>query len=193
MSSVARLSARIHQVSTGRVALAALAGFLLFTALILPGQAARAKAVAGGAGSPDLSFYYTPTDLYRMAEAYGEAGRAAYVHARFTFDVVWPLVYTVFLSTGISWVFRKGAGPDSHWQRANLLPLAGAGADFLENVSASAVMVRYPRTTPVVDVLTPIFTMAKWVLVNGSFVLLVAGVVAATWQWRQGRALRKAI
>ena len=192
-SSLARLSRSICRVSTGRVALAALVGFLFFTALVLPVQAARARLMAGGAGSPDLSFFYAAADLYRMAEAYGASGRAAYVHARFTFDVVWPLVYMVFLASSISWVFRTAVGPGSRWLSANLLPVAGALFDLLENISASAVMVRYPRTTPLVDVLAPIFTMTKWVLVSGSFMTLLGAIAAGLWRWRHGRPVPETV
>jgi len=81
--------------------------FILFTALVLPRQAAEAESISSGAGSPDTSFWYTPDDLYRMVEAYGPAGRQAYLWARWTFDLVWPLVYTAFLSLTISWVYRR--------------------------------------------------------------------------------------
>lgn len=45
-------------------------------------QATRAEQDTGSAKSPDTSLFYTPADLYRMAEAYGEEGRRAYVRAR---------------------------------------------------------------------------------------------------------------
>lgn len=61
-----------------------------------------------------------------MAEAYGESGRQAYIRARFTFDLVWPLVYTLFLATAISWVLGRAFALDSCWQRANLAPLLNA-------------------------------------------------------------------
>ena len=182
MTSDAGLSARIGRWSTGRIAFAALAVFVAFTGTVLPAQAARARAIFGSAGSPDTSFLYTAADLYRMAEAYGDAGRAAYIHARFTFDVIWPLVYTLFLVTAISWLFRKALPAESRWQRLNLLPFLGMGFDFLENVGASLVMARYPAQTPVVDSLTPVFTLVKWVGVNGSFAVVVAGVVIVAWQ-----------
>ena len=51
------LSDWIHRVSNGWVALGSLIIFLLFTALVLPGQASRAAADTGDAGSPDTSFY----------------------------------------------------------------------------------------------------------------------------------------
>ena len=185
-----RISAWLHQVSNGWVALSALAIFLLFSALVLPAQAARAETYTGSAGAPDTSFYYSADDLYRMAEVYGKQGREAYIRTRFTFDVIWPVVYTMFLSTAISWVYIRTFTSDSRWQRANLAPLLGALFDYLENLSTSLVMVRYPDRTPGVDVLAPVFTSVKWVFVNGSFVLLLAGVVVGVWQWNKKRSKR---
>lgn len=177
-----RLSDWIHRVSRGRVALAALVIFLLFTALVLPGQASQTEAYTTDAGSPDQSFYYRAGDLYQWAEAYGEEGRAAYVRARFTFDLIWPIVYALFLATAISWVNRRAFGADSPWQRANLAPVLGLLFDYLENASASLVMIRYPAATPVADVLAGLFTTVKWVFVSGSFVLLAAGVAVGLWR-----------
>lgn len=182
-----KISDWIHRVSRSHVVLSTLVIFLLFTALVLPGQSASMRMDAHDAGSPDLSFYYTAGDLYQMAKAYGETGRDAYVRMRFTFDVIWPLVYTIFLTTAISWVCRKAFAPGSLWQRANLVPIWGALLDYLENISTSLVMMRYPSHTPGVDVLAPAFTMAKWILVGGSIVLLLAGAGVRVWRWARAR------
>ena len=82
------ISNRLYQVTSGWVALGALILFVLYTVLVLPDQAARSAPDTVNVGSPDLSLTYSTDDLYRMAEAYGEQGRRAYVRARFTFDLV---------------------------------------------------------------------------------------------------------
>ena len=178
-----QLSELVHQLSTGWVALVALMVFLLFTALLLPLQAVKAESVIGDTPSPDLSFYYTAADLYRMAEAYGEEGRQLYVKTRYTFDLVWPLVYTMFLITGLSWGTRKAFAVGSPWLLANLVPVLGAFFDYLENVSTSVVMFRYPAQTKVVDGIATVFTMMKWVFVGLSFVLLLIGMVVGLLVW----------
>ena len=179
-----RLSSILHRWATGRVALLTTVIFVLFTALVLPRQAAEAEIASGGAGSPDTSFWYTPTELYQMAEAYGPAGRQAYVKARWTFDLVWPLVYTAFLSLTISWVYRRAFAAESRWQLANLVPIVGMLLDYLENSAASLVMARYPALTPGIVHLAPLFTLTKWVFVNGSFILLLIGGITALWRRR---------
>jgi hypothetical protein len=133
-----------------------------------------------------LSFYYTGEELYQLAETYGEDGRAAYIHARFTFDLIWPLVYMLFLTTVISWLFRKAFAPQSSWQLWNLVPLFGVLLDYLENGATSLVMARYPAPSSLIAALAPVFTMLKWVFVGGSFVLLLVGIFGGI-----GKMIRK--
>jgi hypothetical protein len=180
----------LHRVSTTWVAVGTLMMFLSFSALVLPAQSARAETYANGAESPDTSLFYSASDLYEAAEAYGEQGRAAYVRARFTFDLIWPLVYALFLTTAISWVSARALAPESRGRLANLVPVLGALFDYLENGSTSIVMVRYPTHTPVVDTLAPVFTLVKWILVGGSFVLLFGIALLGLGRWVKGRATR---
>lgn len=174
IASLEKISDWLHKFSSGWITLAALLIFLGFTATILPDQASQSAIETGDVGSPDTSFFYSAADLYEFARAYGERGREAYIRARFTFDVIWPLVYAFFLATSLSWIAQKGLSSKSWLQRANLVPVIGAVFDFLENFSTSLVMFRYPNTTLIVDWLAPVFTLVKWVFVNGSFVFLVA-------------------
>ncbi|MGC9469221.1 MAG: hypothetical protein ACP5HS_11565 [Anaerolineae bacterium] len=184
---IGKLSRWLYKVSPSWVALVALVGFLLFAALVLPGQAAEAEAKTGTSVSPDTSFFYTPTELYAMAEAYGPEGRQAYIRARFTFDLIFPVVYLVFLATTISWVYTRAFDEGSPWRRANPVPVVGAAFDYLENVSTSLVMARYPALTPVIVTLAPVFTLIKWIFVGGSFIVLLLGVVIALIRWVQAR------
>ena len=66
-----KISDRVHGFSVGWVTFFALIVFVLFMVLVLPAESRRAEADSGGSGSPDTSLFYTPADLYRMAEAYG--------------------------------------------------------------------------------------------------------------------------
>jgi hypothetical protein len=181
-----RLSDWMRRVTNGWVALAGLLIFALFTALVLPRQAAQAEVETGEAASPDTSLFYTPETLYDLADAYGPEGRQAYIRARFTFDLVWPIVYALFLATAISWLYGRTFPAGSPWGRANLVPLVGMALDYLENVATSLVMARYPDPTPVVVWLAPVLTLSKWVFVGGSFVVLVVGIVAALVKRIQG-------
>jgi len=185
-------SNKFYQLSSGPITILALVIFALVVAFVLPAQAERAEAVSEGTNSPDTSYFYTRTDLYNMAEAYGADGRAAYIRARFTFDLVFPLSYLFFLATSISWAMERAVlNPNSRWRLLNLFPVFGALFDYLENISTSIVMANYPQQTFLFDTLAPIFTLVKWFFVNGSFVILVPALAVAMWNWvraRQGGA-----
>jgi type II secretory pathway pseudopilin PulG len=165
--------------------LAAILVFALFMVLVLPSMAASSEAQTGSQESPDTSIIYTAEDLYRMAQDYGEVGRQAYVRVRLTFDVIWPLVYCAFLVLAIGWLARRALPIGSRWQRANLVPLLAVLFDYLENLFASVVMLRYPDPTPILASLAPWMTMVKWFFVGTSFGLLV--VYAGIYVWRKLR------
>jgi len=177
-----KFSIWLYKISNGWVTLFSFVIFLAFTTLVLPSQSAQAEAIRGDVDSPDMSFFYTPQELYDMAEAYGEQGRKAYIQERFSFDLIWPVVYTFFLSTAISWTFARGFSPKSHWRWANLTPVLGMLFDYLENICSSFVMYRYPADPTLIAWLAPLFTMTKWVFVYGSFALLLIGVVMVIFQ-----------
>ena len=174
-----KISNWIQARSTGRVALAALALFVAFAATVLPAQSSAAAAASQGAGSPDLSLAYSPAALYQMAESYGPDGRTAYIRARASFDVIWPAVYLVFLTTAISWLYGKAASDHHHWQLGNLLPVGAVALDLMENLSTSIVMIRFPAPTPLAALLAPFFTFMKWGLVSASVLMLIVWMVAA--------------
>jgi hypothetical protein len=96
------------------------------------------------------------------------------------------VVYTVFLCTTISWVYRKAFALGSLWQRMNLVPVFAILFDYLENITTSLVMLQFPNRLPLVATLAPVFTMGKWILVTASIVLLLVGVVVAVWRWLSG-------
>ncbi len=168
-----RLSQKLIHFSTGWVVLISTLIFLVFLLFVLPAQSAQTDHAA----SPDTSFFYTADDLYQMAEAYGENGRAAYIRARYSFDVIWPLAYTLFLITATGWLAGKIFQPGSNWRMLTLVPLLGLLLDYLENISAVLVMARYPTRTPIVALLTPVFTLLKWLLVYASFAIPVVLLV----------------
>ncbi len=177
-----RISKYFYAVSTGWAVLFGLVVFAIFIGFVLPQQAQKAQAYSAEAGSPDTSFFYSAADLYRMAESYGAEGRGAYIRARFTFDLFWPLAYLLFLTLTVSWALARAMPEADRWRLLNLFPLAGFLFDYLENISAALVMGRYPSPTPIIDSLASIFTSFKWIFVNGSFVILIAGLLLALWR-----------
>lgn len=190
MTVVERVAERLAHGVRGWMAFAATLLFAVFTALVLPDQADAAAFYTDRYPAPDTSLWYWPSDLYGAAEAWGPDGRAAYVRARVTFDVIWPLVYGAFLLTALAWVWARGAVAGSRWRGVALLPIVVVALDYAENICAATVMARYPARSPVLAELAPIFTVAKWLTLSASFLLLVIGVVVAVAAWCRARRSR---
>jgi hypothetical protein len=174
---IRNLSEWIIKISSGRMTLVALLVFLAFTAVVLPRQSAQSETYAGEAGSPDQSFFYTPDELYQMAEAYGQEGRSLYIRARFTFDLLWPLVYVVFLGTCLGWLCGKLFNGASRLRMLPWLPLLGGLFDYLENIAAAIVMARYPDTSALAAFIAPNLTLLKWSLIAISFAAILVLIV----------------
>ncbi len=170
-----KLSDWLIRYSKPIVVFTTLAIFAIFLILVLPAQPKIGVTEDFDPGYPDLAFWYSPEHLYGIAEAYGPEGRMAYVRMRYRFDIIWPLVYVGFLTTSLSWVFGKlSAG--SKISRINLLPICAGLFDYLENLFASVVMLRYPSLSPGIDILAPVMTMLKWSLLSMSFLGLLGGL-----------------
>jgi hypothetical protein len=190
MNAADRLRNRIEGKIGWRTWAATLSVFVAFLVLVLPAEAERTREVAGTSETPDTSYRYAPEDLYRLAEEYGEQGRAHYVRSRATFDVVWPLTYGAFLQTSLLLASRRtvmGRLPTV----LMALPLLTVAADYLENLSAAVVMARYPAQTTVLASAAPVFTFVKWNLLYASFALVAVGALLGlvdVGRRRRGRA-----
>lgn len=174
---VKKLSAFFYRFSTGWVALAGVLIFLVFSGLTLPVESSRMDAYAQGLGNPDTSFFYNSSMLLKMAEAYGDAGRTAFLRARWGFDLAFPLIYTFFYITSLSFILKKSLAETSSLRLFNLFPLLGLIFDLAENTATSVVMTAYPLQKTWAQVLAPIFTPLKWIFVITSAILLFIGLL----------------
>lgn len=175
MVAIRWLSAVCHRYMSLRVWMGTAVIFGLFLVLVLPAVSEQTRAVTGTSETPDTSLWYSPADLYRLARVYGAEGRAYYVRTRFTFDIVWPLVYAGFLSASLTLVYRHAkAGP---LVAANAVPWAAVAFDLLENTAAAWVMFRFPAPAAAAAQMAPVFTLVKWSLIGLCFALLVLGLV----------------
>jgi hypothetical protein len=170
----------LKKYTKGWLILALLALEVLFNAIILPNAQAILETASGGTGPIDLQFFYTPEKAYTMVAAYGDAGRATYRTIELTIDILYPIVYTLFFSLLITWLFQRGFAADSKLQRLNVVPFGALLFDLLENTSIVAMLSLYPSTPTILAWLATIFTMLKWGFAGASILLVVAGLVMAT-------------
>lgn len=173
MDNIKNFPDRIVSATTWWIVVIAAIGFFIFAATVLPDQSAKASVYSAEAGSPDLSLFYSPQDLYRMAEQYGPDGRQAYVRARFTFDLAFPAVYGAFLIFSSAWLLGKLTIPSSPWRLLVFIPVLAVLFDLFENASAAFVIGKYPQPSIFLASLAPFFTLIKWIFVVSGFILTI--------------------
>lgn len=102
-----------------------------FVGLLLPVVEALLKSDSGGPGPIDLQFFYAPVKVFEMIAAYGPCGRPFYRNVELTVDIIYPIVYTLFLGLLISWLFQRGFQPGHKIQKWNVVPLGAWFFDLL--------------------------------------------------------------
>lgn len=174
-----RLSNTLRKYASGWLVLLFFAAEVFFNAVILPNQQAKIEAASGGTGPIDLQFFYTPEKAYSMVASYGDAGRADYRAFELTGDIIYPIVYTLFLALFITWLFQRGFPPDSKMQRLNVMPFGAWLFDLLENLGIVAMLSVYPSTPATLAWISAFFTLIKWLFAGATILLILTGLVMA--------------
>lgn len=160
----------INKKTIGPIALISTIIFICFVIFILPSEAQKSTDL-GLLVSPDTLFYYSATRLYEIAQSYGMIGRQFYVRQRFTFDLIWPLIYTAFLFfTTLYFTFKLNRISFAKFFLS--FSILAFIFDLLENITLSIVMTRFPKQTFLLDHLAGFMTSAKWITLSLAFLML---------------------
>lgn len=174
-----RLSAALHRFAKGWLVFILFLLDMFFNIIVMPMAEALMKFDGGGPGPLDLRFFTPPAKMFEMVGQYGEYNRVFYRNFQLTGDILYPIVYTLFFSLLISWLFQRGFDSASKMQKWNVLPFGAWLFDLLENISIVILLVVYPSTPVILALLTTLLTMVKWIFAGGSMLLLVIGMAMA--------------
>ena len=171
-----KISDFIIKKSTKKLLLISTIIIVFFMAVILPKVSIYTEEVTGTSNSPDTNLIYSSDDLFDIAETYGEEGRDVYILLRFTFDVIWPIVYFVFLASLMGFLIQKLSIKSKH-KYLILLPVFSIIFDYLENITSVIVMYKYPTKVLFFASVAPAMTMLKWILLGVSFITIIVLLV----------------
>jgi len=180
---LSRLTARLANVRS----LVILFIFLLpFNLLIFPARTARLKELSGIADPIfDASFSYAPDVAYKLIGSLTEDGRRLYAITQVTVDLVYPILYNLFLTALMAFVFARAFPTGSPMQRLPLLPYATLLADYAENICLVVLLLAYPAELTALARLASLFTTIKWAFGITSAALILIG--AAVWLFKKIR------
>lgn len=174
------LESKLNQKISWLVVGIATVVFILFIILVLPRMATYSEEAIGASVSPDTEMMYSGEDLYEIAKSYGEEGRRIYVTIRWTFDVIWPLVYLFFL---LSLTVQLAKPSRYKWiHKLYIVSIAATLFDYLENTLVTIVMVAYPKEMFFIGSLASVASMLKWLILSLAFVLVVVIVVVRLYE-----------
>lgn len=116
----------------------------------------------------DSQLLLQPATIYPHLGCMGPVGRAMYLDF-YNFDLfLFPMIYSTFLSGSLTRVWPRDS-------RVWLLPVLGALADMLENISTYFLLRQFPQRYEHVEVAISIFTRTKWFLIALTAVLIGIG------------------
>lgn len=122
---------------TGRIRLVlSIILFALAINMLLPQMSAMIISANGIDVTPDSDFWYDSERLSEIRDMFSQEGKTAYVQTRFTFDFLWPLIYTFFFVSCIGYMM-KSKERSLLIQVIYLLPFIAIALDIIENILCS--------------------------------------------------------
>ena len=123
-------------------------------------------------GILDTRFMYLPQDVHDVAMTYQQDGRDAYIVSKLSVDLVWPIIYGLFL---ISWLrlIKKPV----YVQTGTLFIGSVLFFDLIENVSLALYFVWFESQVFVLAVVASIATPMKWLFIIVFLIFVVSGYI----------------
>ena len=152
----------LRRSATWRTILALLVVVIIVNAGIFPVVAQRMAEYAGVSVRPmDLRLSYSAEQAYTILLSLGDSGRRLYAIVEATVDVIYPVVYTLFLFLLIERLLTDAPRP--RWlDLATLVPFVAMVFDWLENAAILAMIGRFPRPPGSIATIASAFTTIKW-------------------------------
>ncbi len=152
----------------------------VMTGYIMPVTGGILALIANNSVLPlDVMFFYTPAKAFAMIEKYTTAGRSFYTKVELSVDILYPIVYTLFLGLLLSWLFQRAFPSNSPRQKWNVTPVGAWLFDLLENIAIVSLLAIYPSKPTFIAWLAMLFGTLKWAFVLISIGLAIWGLVKA--------------
>ena len=130
----------------------------------------------------DTRQWYTPEQaaaLFGALDRLDPRARAVYARTEVSVDLIFPVAYGLLLALALLRLYENG-------RPFYLLPLAGAVADVVENISIALLVATYDGAPSSWTRVAAVFTLLKSVLIPAALAAVVGGAIR--WLWAVRRA-----
>lgn len=166
----------LDKLATGRQVLFLFGIYIIFAAFVLPSCEKRIHdaALNNSISVLDLSFGFSPAFAHETLSQMGESGRQIYLWVESTIDIIYPILYGVFFSALMLFLFRKsGQSISTPLKYLAFLPLLGMAFDWGENIGIILLIGGFPHFTESLALYTSNMGIVKWI-----FDVLSLGIIA---------------
>ena len=182
MHALDRLSAAMTHLARRRVLLISGAVTVALAVVLFASSGASSLAAVAdrcGQPAPDVRFTTSPEAVESFLAGCGDAGRSAYRDLQVV-DLVYPAAFGLVLAAALALLVPRALPAASpRWRALAVVPLVGAAFDYLENLAAWTLLVRYPEPAVWAARVLGTASAAKQVTMWASAALVLVGLVGA--------------
>jgi hypothetical protein len=189
--SLEMIKSELARMANGKVLILLFLAALPFMAFVFPYRN-TALSILSGREKPtlDSDFHYNATYAYELFCSLEEKGRRLYAWSEITADLVFPIIYSFFLSLLIIYIFQKSSFTKPQ-QFLAILPFLMLLFDYGENILVAFMLFDYPERHTALAQVASVFTKLKWSLLVVSLATILFGLTYLMIQFvkrRSGKA-----
>ena len=158
--------------------------YMIFPLYLLPKSLHALQTVSGKPDILPLGMRpgFTPEIAWQTLEALGASGRNVYLYSELYMDSCYALVYGIFFSFLIVFLFKLAGGRLSRMTVVAWFPIAGTIADWIENIGIVKMITMYPEQSNMWARITSVAGQAKWFFSGVGLLYIMVGL--AVWAWK---------
>lgn len=162
----------LARIANGKVLILLFSAGLLFLLFVFPYRNTTLKILSGHeCPTLDSNIHYGATEAYKLFGQLTYEGRQLYAWSEITADLIFPIIYVLFLSLLIVYIFQK-CSLNKPQQFLAMLPFLMFLFDYGENILIAIMLFDYPQEHTAVAEVASVFTKLKW-----SFFVLSLGAI----------------
>lgn len=171
------------EIASWKTFLAGLILYLFFGGYVMP---AGVKAFEETSGHKveilDLQFSYSLERATSIISDYSDSGRKLAIKFGLIADTIYPLSYTFFFTIMFTLILKALSNYGIRYRYLHLFPLLILVTDYFENIGLATMFFYYPNFSNTHVVVTSLLTTTKWSLLILLGVMMIAGLIALTYQ-----------
>lgn len=167
----------LARMANGKVLILLLLANLVFVLFVFPYRNKALEILSGRKEATlDSNLSYGATEAYDLFRDLTHEGRQIYARSEITADLIFPIVYALFLSLLIIYIFQK-CSLNKPQQFLAMLPFLMLLFDYGENILIALMLFDYPQPHPAVAEVASVFTKLKCTFFALSSGAILFGVI----------------